>query len=110
MKNENGTTKLLLTTSLVGGLFMVTISGQAIAEDTTSFQLEEITVTARKREESLQDAPLSVTAFSTAGLEKRGITNLGNISAYTPNVDINAGKGDGGSTNAAVFIRGRWPE
>lgn len=106
MKNENGTTKLLLTTSLVGGLFMVTISGQAIAEDTTSFQLEEITVTARKREESLQDAPLSVTAFSTAGLEKRGITNLGNISAYTPNVDINAGKGDGGSTNAAVFIRG----
>ncbi|MBL4801789.1 MAG: TonB-dependent receptor [Emcibacter sp.] len=99
-------TKLFMTTTLSGGIYFATLAGQSFAEDTAAFQLEEITVTARKREESLQDAPVSVTAFSTASLEKRGITNLGNISAYTPNVDINAGKGDGGSTNAAVFIRG----
>ncbi|MCF8475317.1 MAG: TonB-dependent receptor [Emcibacter sp.] len=106
MKNPNIMTRLLITTTLYGAVSLSAMNGQAFAEESVSNQLEEITVTARKREENLQDTPVSVTAFSTAGLERRGITNLGNISAYTPNVDINAGKGDGGSTNAAVFIRG----
>lgn len=68
--------------------------------------LEEIVVTAQKRKENLQEVPVSVTAFTSASLESRSMFNLGNLSAFTPNVDINHGKGDGGSTNAAVFIRG----
>ncbi len=106
MKDINKMTRLLITTAFYGGLCYATMSSQVFAEEDTNFQLEEITVTARKREESLQDAPVSVTAFSTSGLEVRGITNIGDISAYTPNLDINHGKADGGSTNAAVFIRG----
>lgn len=106
MNNQNIVTRSLITTALCSGMYIAITSGQALAEEDTVSQLEEITVTARKREESLQDAPLSVTAFSTEGLEVRGIRNFINISAYTPNVDITHGKGDGGSTNAAVFIRG----
>ena len=68
--------------------------------------LEEIVVTAQKRQEKLQDVPVSVTAFSAKNLESRSMFNLANLSSYTPNLDINHGKGDGGSTNAAVFIRG----
>ncbi len=106
--NNNKTVNIILlaTTILSGSLCLGTMTAAANSEEATGFELEEITVTARKREESLQDAPVSVTAFSTAELEKRGISNIGNISAYTPNVDINHGKADGGSTNAAVFIRG----
>jgi iron complex outermembrane receptor protein len=68
--------------------------------------LDEITVTARKRTESLQDAPLSVTAFGEAALEARSIDNISGLAGFTPNLEINNGRGDSGSTNAAVFIRG----
>lgn len=85
------------------GATIAAISAQASAQ---SAVLEEIVVTAQKRVENLQDVPVSVTAFSAANLESRSMFNLGNLSTFTPNVDINHGKGDGGSTNAAVFIRG----
>ena len=38
--------------------------------------LEEIIVTAQKREQSLQDAPLAVTAFGAKDVEQRGIYNV----------------------------------
>ncbi|MFK7957638.1 MAG: TonB-dependent receptor [Lysobacterales bacterium] len=47
-------------------------------------QLEEITVTARRVEENLQDIPISVSAFSAADLERRGIQSLEDVAAYTP--------------------------
>ena len=46
--------------------------------------LEEITVTARKREESLQDVPLTITAFSGKAIEKLGISNVFDLAALTP--------------------------
>lgn len=50
--------------------------------------LEEIVVTARKREESLQSIPISVTAFTQEEFEQRGITNLQDIGDYTPGLDF----------------------
>lgn len=88
------------------GLLSAAIIGfnqQASAE---SVVLEEIVVTAQKRAENLQQVPVSVTAFTAASMDSRSMFNLANLSSFTPNVDINHGKGDGGSTNAAVFIRG----
>ena len=38
--------------------------------------LEEIVVTARKREESLQDIPIAISAFTAEQIENRGITRL----------------------------------
>ncbi|WP_372758682.1 TonB-dependent receptor plug domain-containing protein, partial [Litorivivens sp.] len=46
--------------------------------------LEEIVVTARKREESIQDIPVSVTPFTADSLERRGFTGLDDIAAATP--------------------------
>lgn len=46
--------------------------------------LEEIVVTARKREESLQDVPVAVTAFSASDMERRGFSGLDDIAAATP--------------------------
>jgi len=47
-------------------------------------QVEEIIVTARKRSESLQDAPVSVTAFSAEALERTGSTDINDIAKRTP--------------------------
>jgi iron complex outermembrane receptor protein len=47
-------------------------------------QLEEIVVTATKRAGNLQDAPLSVTAFTAATIERQGITGIADIARRTP--------------------------
>lgn len=39
-------------------------------------QLEEVVVTAQKREQSLQDAPIAITAFGQHELEQKGIRDL----------------------------------
>lgn len=69
--------------------------------------LEEVVVTARKREESLQDAPLAVSAFSGESLIARGITNISQVGDITPNMTYQNNPQAGGSSSVAtVYIRG----
>jgi iron complex outermembrane receptor protein len=69
--------------------------------------MEEIVVTARKREESVQDTPIAVSAFTGASLEARGITRIDGIAAITPNMTFdNINTNGGGGSNASVYIRG----
>lgn len=69
--------------------------------------LEEIVVTARKREESIQDTPISITAFSGDDLVSRQLDNIGQISESTPNLIFNERAGlSGNSGSTTVFIRG----
>ncbi|HSN70599.1 MAG TPA: TonB-dependent receptor plug domain-containing protein, partial [Steroidobacteraceae bacterium] len=51
-------------------------------------QIEEILVTARKVEESLQDAPVAVSAFTSATIEQRGITGVDDIARFTPGLSF----------------------
>lgn len=77
------------------------------AEESAASQLEEIVVSARKREENLQDTPLSVAAFSAATLSKMQINTIAEISRFTPNVVINSTAAISGSSAATtVYIRG----
>ena len=48
--------------------------------------LEEVLVTARRRVESLQDAPLAVTALTGQALQDAGISNLADITEMVPNL------------------------
>lgn len=50
--------------------------------------IEEVVVTARKREESLQDVPLSVTAFNETTIENVYGENIGEFSKFAPNVTL----------------------
>ncbi|MCC6203328.1 MAG: TonB-dependent receptor [Gammaproteobacteria bacterium] len=76
-------------------------------QGTVSSMIEEITVTARKREESLDDLPLSVTAFTGEGLEARGVGEIGELGRLTPNITFQNNPSFGGSGNvASVYIRG----
>ncbi len=107
----NGTACLIGRRAVVHGLFAAALAfdaGAAFAQSSTgAAQVEEVTVTARWREERLQETPISITAFTQAGLQARSLTNLSQIAAFTPNLVFDPGTGDtGGSTNAQVYIRG----
>ena len=58
----------------------------AFAQGTASAgpTLEEIVVTARKREESLQDIPVSVTAISSAEIANRQVNSLDDLAKFAP--------------------------
>ena len=60
----------------------------APAADAVSGQLEEITVTARRREEKLQDVPTSIIALSTKELADRQIFQVEDIATTIPSVHI----------------------
>ncbi len=52
------------------------------------FELEEIVVTAQKREQSLQDVPISVSAFSGNQLKNLGVTNTTEITQQIPGMQL----------------------
>ncbi len=60
--------------------------------------LEEIVVTARKRNESIQDAPLTVLAFSDTQIEERGIQSVADLAKFAPGLTFNAGTTRASST------------
>ena len=66
--------------------------------------LEEIVVTAQKREQSLQEIPVAITAFGADALQQQRIRDVGDISGLVPNVQINPSPS--GSTGVTVAIRG----
>ncbi len=106
----------ILSTSLLScGMSMVVVPfavGQTTVpsgEDTSRIDrmMDEIVVTARKREESLQSTPISISAFTGEGLEFRGVTNTTEIAAFTPNLVFQNNPSFGGASNsAAIYIRG----
>ena len=70
-------------------------------------QIEEIVVTAQKREENLQDTPIAITAFTEESLEGRMINDISKLADFTPNVIFDTTTPISGLSNgAAVFIRG----
>jgi len=96
-------------------------SVQVYSED---FQIEEITVTAQMREQSLQDVPMSVNAFSEDFMERAGIDDVRGLVVMTPGfngatedsfTDAMAMRGIstndfgvGGDPSVAVFVDGVW--
>ncbi|MDJ0928490.1 MAG: TonB-dependent receptor [Gammaproteobacteria bacterium] len=89
------------------GLFSLTLPLPVTAQEgRSSVLLEDVVVTARKREESLQDAPVAVSAFSGDQLEFRGITDIGQIEHITPNLVLRKSPTNSNVINAAAYIRG----
>jgi iron complex outermembrane receptor protein len=64
--------------------------------------LEEVIITAQKREQTLQEVPVTVTAFSGDFVTENGVQDIRDIQGLTPNLSIKS-RGD---TEASVFIRG----
>lgn len=66
--------------------------------------LEEVVVTAQKREESLQDTPISLTALSTETLENIRFQDITDLTGEVPNLQIRSTAGD--SSGATISMRG----
>jgi iron complex outermembrane receptor protein len=80
---------------------------QAAAPATEGATLEEITVTAQKRTQNVQDVPIAITAFSEESLRAKGITDLHGLSALIPNVNLDQGSPFSGSNSVlSASIRG----
>ncbi|MEJ8566427.1 TonB-dependent receptor [Elongatibacter sediminis] len=78
----------------------------ANAQD-SGFELEEVIVTARKREENLQTTPVAVSAFTEKELEYRQIDSTDRLGDITPNLVFDSVSPSSGSSSAAqIFIRG----
>ena len=70
--------------------------------DAAPVRSDEIIVTAQRRDQSIQDVPLTLQAFSTDTLSKLNVTSIDGLLKYTPNVTFsNNGPGQG-----AIFLRG----
>ena len=67
-------------------------------------QLQTVTVTARKREETLQDVPVAVTAFTSEALDKLNIQDIADLGPQVPNMTVYAARGS--NTTLTAFIRG----
>ncbi|NOX49570.1 MAG: TonB-dependent receptor [Gammaproteobacteria bacterium] len=95
---------LLLATAILSTAVSAPVLAQQDVD--ASLHIEEIIVTARKREESMQETPISISAFTNSDLRQRNLTNLMELSQFTPNVMMNSMTRGGGSGNAEITIRG----
>ena len=90
--------------ALLGMPLVAGAAGANPAAAGASGQLEEITVTAQRREESLQVAPISVTAIDPATLERRQMLDTKQIVFNVPNLTGNNNVGQ--TTATTFFLRG----
>ena len=81
----------------------IAVQAPAFAE---GFTIEEVLVTARKKEETLQDVPVAVTSMSADDLKALNLSDTQDLGSFSPGVHIEAAPGQGGSI-AKVTIRGQ---
>ena len=91
-----------ISLSLAGGI----TGSAALAQDAQEASVfEEVIVTATKREESIYDVPMAISAFSEETIVKQGIVNLTDIGKFVPNMSVTGFSG-GQTSSVNVFIRG----
>ena len=105
---ENGLSTTLLSCVLAVMLVVWPARSQAQADEEAGLPvLEEVIVTARKREENVQQVPISISAFSGERLEFLGVEDLADLDRVTPNLQFDGTAAVSGSSVAStVFIRG----
>lgn len=80
--------------------------GMAAEPTTASAAVEEVLVTARRREESLQEIPLTIAAFSGDQLEQSNVQNVQDLAILVPNLQITGGGSTQGTATGDFRMRG----
>ncbi|MDH3622068.1 MAG: TonB-dependent receptor, partial [Gammaproteobacteria bacterium] len=84
---------------------LLTLPSAVVAQDEgADGYLDEITVTARRREESLQEVPIAVSAFSGEQLEEIGIVDITALTNQAPNIQLEVSRAT--NTTLTAYIRG----
>jgi iron complex outermembrane recepter protein len=110
-KNFTSRAGLMVCSALVSSCFM---AGVALAQSASGegSGLEEIVVTAQKREQNLQDVPVAVTAISQASLQVNRVTNVMDLNGLAPGLSARQNAGSLGSpsyTMRGVFASASVP-
>lgn len=86
------------------GAFAAIAAPQEAQAQKAADVLDEVTVTARRREESLHDVPLAISVISGTQLERVGAADIIEIAQSSPNVTLEVSRGT--NTTLTAFIRG----
>jgi iron complex outermembrane recepter protein len=90
---------------VISGALTLSATGAQAQTPPPSGGLEEIIVTASRREESLRSVPISVAAFTQESLDKQNVRRFEDIAKLTPGVSLIRGA-RGNSQSGGVSIRG----
>lgn len=93
---------ILMASAVVGTTLTGPAWGQASGQK--GAQLEEIIVTAQKREQSLKDVPISIASFDQSKLAQIGVNKIEDLATSVPNLFIN--NFNGTADTVRLFIRG----
>ena len=81
--------------------FAAALPQSALAQERVSL-IEEVVVTARKREESLQNVPVAVSALSPSQIEQSGVQTLIDVAKLVPNVELHMVSQSGAALGASI--------
>ncbi|MES2496599.1 MAG: TonB-dependent receptor [Pseudomonadota bacterium] len=106
---KSGTSDRALGLAITGAALLLPAYGQASAQQVgqPSDTIEEIVVTAQKRNENMQSTPIAISAFTGDSIAKKGLADIQQVARLAPNVSFDFTAPVSGASNAAtVFIRG----
>ena len=105
MKFQHTVSYAAIVTGLAGGL-VAPAAAQTQSSEMASEGIDDgaIVVTARRREERLNDVPIAITAYSAEMLEQQGAVDITDIGLTTPNTTLESSRGTNSTLSA--FIRG----
>jgi iron complex outermembrane receptor protein len=83
-------------------VLLAMVASVAVAQNQPRPGMEEITTTARKTEESVQDVPIAISAFTAQEMQRRNIQELEDVALYTPGLAFE----DYGGGYGTPIIRG----
>jgi len=88
---------------------LLSVAGTSYAQDEefesdkgSTMVLDEVIVTARKREETLQESPVAISALSAQALQEAGVSNTRDLQQSVPGLNFS----EQGSKNPSIFVRG----
>ena len=96
----------IVSAVFTAGLLFLAAPG-AVGPVSAQGTLEEVVVTARKREEALLDVPLSLTALTAGAIEAKGLLQFKDVVDFTPGFffsEHSVGRGD--RSNRLLIVRG----
>ena len=101
--------KNVVKAALMAGAAWSAMAGMAAAQDAPAQEpeatsVDEIVVTARRRDEVLKDVPVAVSALSEARLEQTGAADITALQQQTPNATVQVARGS--NSTLIAFIRG----
>ena len=104
MKNYTSSTSRRLS-ALFAGVAVLAVSQAAFAADAAkdATTVDELTVTARFRQESVNTVPIALSVVSGDAMAKRNLNNMEGLAQAVPSIDFRTG---GGNKDRTIFVRG----